>query len=190
MNTCNEGAISQTECKLCPLAVHQLFSFFDLGLVVSKLSRDDLHSTRNLFLQARLTLSFGAALATARPFNAGEVLRLVRYTAELTRLRTSGLRFGCSGLGWEILCQDGGGLELVQKNVPANTKRKRSGYISRSVSAFPLFNGPATEIHPVPTRNVTAERVNTGPELNSGLVELTRPLCTLSGLTGVWLMRR
>ena len=69
-----------------------------------------------------------------------------------------------------------------------NTKGKRGRYISRSGSALPLFQGPATKVHPVPTRNITAKRVNTRLELNGGFVKLTRPLCTLSGLTGVWII--
>jgi len=88
--------------------MHQLPSFFDLGLIVTELSGKDLHSTRDFFLQARLALSFGATLAAARPFNAGEVLGLVNCSAGLNTLRTSGLRFGCGGIGGEILWQDGG----------------------------------------------------------------------------------
>ena len=52
------------------LAMHQLFAFFNFGLVVTKFSRDDFHSTSNLFLQTGLTLTFSAALAAARPFDA------------------------------------------------------------------------------------------------------------------------
>lgn len=70
---------------------------------MTELSRDDLHSTGDLFLQTGLVLTFGATLATTGPLDAGEVLGLVRRAARLTRLGTDSPRFGCHGLGWAIL---------------------------------------------------------------------------------------
>ena len=83
-------------------AVHQLFSFFDLGLVVTELPRDDLHSAGDPFPQAGLTLAFSAILATAGPLNVHDILGLVGRAEGLARLRTDGLGFGCDGLIWEI----------------------------------------------------------------------------------------
>jgi len=85
------------------LTVHQLFSFFDLGLVVTELSRNDLHSAGDLLLQTSLMLTFGAALATARPLDTGEILGLIKRTARLTRLGTGSLGFGRDGLVWVVL---------------------------------------------------------------------------------------
>lgn len=99
--------MSQTEWSprrgLRRLALHQLSSFLDLGLVVAELSRDDLHSAGDFFLQAGLTLTFGAALATAGLLDAGGVLRLVQRAVGLTRLGADGLRFGCEGFCWKAL---------------------------------------------------------------------------------------
>ena len=86
--------------------MHQLFPFLDLGLVVTELSRDDLHSTGDLLLQAGLTLAFSATLATAGPFDAGEVLGFVGRAGGLARLGGGGRRFGCDGICWKILCMD------------------------------------------------------------------------------------
>jgi hypothetical protein len=73
---------------------------------VTKLSGNDLHSARDLFLQTSLMLTFGATLATAGPLDAGEVLGLVRRTARLARLGTGGLGFRRDGLVWEVLWQN------------------------------------------------------------------------------------
>jgi len=83
--------------------VHQLFSFFDLGLVVTELSRNDLHPAGDLFLQAGLVLTFDATLATAGPLDASEALGLIRHTAKLTRLGTGVLGFGPDSRFWEAL---------------------------------------------------------------------------------------
>ena len=78
--------------------MHQLFSFFDLGLVVTELPRDDLHATGDPFLQAGLALSFGTTFATTGPLNASEIFGLVERAGGLNRLGTGG-----PGFGWEVL---------------------------------------------------------------------------------------
>jgi hypothetical protein len=99
--------MSQTEWNprrgLRRLALHQLPSFLDLGLVVAELSRDDLHSAGDFFLQAGLTLTFAAALAIAGLLDAGGVLGLAQRAVGLTRLGTGSLRFGRDGFCWEAL---------------------------------------------------------------------------------------
>lgn len=117
-----DKAIPQAQCSykegLRRLTVHQLFPFFDLGLVVTKLSGDDLHSTGDLFPQASLALNFSATLATTGPFDARKAFGLVKCTGGLVRFgggdlrfgsgglrfRSDGLRFGFYGLGWKVLC--------------------------------------------------------------------------------------
>ena len=83
--------------------MHQLLSFFDLGLIVTEFSRDDLHSAGDLFLQACLTLTFSASLATGGPLDSREVLGLVKRATGLIRLRTGGLGLGGDGLIREVL---------------------------------------------------------------------------------------
>jgi len=83
--------------------VHQLFSFFDLGFVMTELPRDDLHSAGDLFLQAGLTLSFSATLATTGPLNARGILGLVECGRGLTSPGTGCPGFGCGGLTLEVL---------------------------------------------------------------------------------------
>ena len=85
--------------------MHQLLSFFDLGLIVTEFSRDDLHSAGDLFLQAGLTLTFSTSLATGGPLDSREVLGLVTRSTGLIRLRTGGLWFRCDGLIREVLWQ-------------------------------------------------------------------------------------
>jgi hypothetical protein len=62
-------ALLQREKGLCPLAVHQLFSFFDLGLVVANLPGDDFHATGDSLLKCSLGRTFGATLATGGPLD-------------------------------------------------------------------------------------------------------------------------
>ena len=83
--------------------MHQLFSFFDLGFVVTEFPRDDLHSTGDLFLQTGLTLRFSATLATAGPLDPSEIFGLIERRGWLTRLGTACPRFGCDGLTLEVL---------------------------------------------------------------------------------------
>ena len=85
------------------MTVHQLFSFLDLGLVMTELPRNNLHTAGDLFLQAGLTLPFSTTLTTTRSLDAGDVPGLVERTAGLNGLRTSGPRFVRDGLVWEIL---------------------------------------------------------------------------------------
>lgn len=80
--------------------MHQLFPFLDLGLVVAELSRDDLHPTCDLFLQAGLTLTVSATLATAGPFDAGEVLGFVGRAGRLAGLGDSGLGVERDSIFW------------------------------------------------------------------------------------------
>jgi hypothetical protein len=82
--------------------MHQLFPFLDLGLVVTELSRDDLYSAGDPVLQAGLQ----RYLATAGPFDAGEVLGFVGHTGGLARLGGGGLRVGCDGICRKVLCPD------------------------------------------------------------------------------------
>ena len=83
--------------------MHQLFPFLDLGLVVTELPRDDLHSTGDLFLQAGLMLTFNTTLATTGPFDVGEVLGFVGYAGGLARLGGGGPSLGCDGICWKVL---------------------------------------------------------------------------------------
>lgn len=87
--------------------MHQLFAFFNLGLIVTKFSRDDFHPTGNLFLQTGLTLTFSATLAAARPFGTGRVLGLVEGAGGFIGLGGGGLGFRCDVLCRKALCLDG-----------------------------------------------------------------------------------
>lgn len=85
--------------------MHQLFTFFNLGLVVTKFSGDDFHSTGNLFLQTGLTLAFSATLAAARPVDASRVLGLVEGPGGFIR-PGGGLNFRCDVPCRKVLCPD------------------------------------------------------------------------------------
>lgn len=83
--------------------MHQFFSFFNLGFVVTELPRDDLHTAGDLFLQAGLTLTFSTTLATAGPLDASNILGLAECGGWLTRFGTCGPGFRCDGLTFEVL---------------------------------------------------------------------------------------
>jgi hypothetical protein len=70
---------------------------------MTELSRNNLHSAGDLFLQAGLALTFSAALATAGPLDARNGLGFVKRAGGLNRLGTGGLGFGCGGLVGEVL---------------------------------------------------------------------------------------
>ena len=91
--------------KLRPLTVHQLFPFFNLGLIVAQLPSDDLHPTSNFFLQAGFVRTFGATLAASGPLDATEVIGFVERARLLQRFRTGGLLFGrdSPGFSWGVL---------------------------------------------------------------------------------------